>query len=54
MIDETMNMPEPIIEPATSIVESSRPSPLTNLASLVVSGCDMALLSLSRSDFAEI
>jgi hypothetical protein len=38
-------MPEPIIEPATSIVESSRPSPLTNLPSLVVGGCDMTLLS---------
>src|SRR5256885_8853962 len=31
MIDETMKMPEPIIEPATSMVESSRPSPRMNL-----------------------
>ncbi len=30
MIDETMKIPEPIIEPATSMVESSKPSPLTN------------------------
>jgi hypothetical protein len=28
-----MKMPEPIIEPATSIVESSKPSPLTNFSS---------------------
>jgi hypothetical protein len=28
-----MKIPEPIIEPATSIVESSRPSPLTNFCS---------------------
>ena len=27
MIEETMKMPEPIIEPATIIVESSRPKP---------------------------
>src|SRR5947207_3308804 len=31
MIDETMKMPEPIIEPATSMVESRRPSPRMNL-----------------------
>ena len=31
MIEETMKMPEPIIEPATSIVESSNPSPLNEL-----------------------
>src|SRR5205085_5877353 len=30
MIAETMKMPEPIIEPATSIVESSKPRPLMN------------------------
>src|SRR5216117_2990840 len=30
IIDETMKIPEPIIEPATSMVESSKPSPLTN------------------------
>jgi hypothetical protein len=33
MIDETMKIPEPIIEPATSMVESSKPSPLTNFCS---------------------
>ncbi len=33
MSAETMKMPEPIIEPATSIVESSKPSPLTNFCS---------------------
>jgi hypothetical protein len=30
MIAETMKMPDPIIEPATSIVESSNPRPLMN------------------------
>src|SRR2546423_7489151 len=30
MIAETMKMPEPIIEPATSMVESSKPRPLMN------------------------
>jgi hypothetical protein len=34
MIDETMKIPEPIIDPATSIVESSKPSPLTNFCSV--------------------
>jgi hypothetical protein len=29
-----MKIPEPIIEPATSMVESSNPSPRTNLFSL--------------------
>src|SRR5437762_7940496 len=33
MIDETMKIPEPIIEPATSIVESNNPSPLTSFCS---------------------
>src|ERR1700716_2734384 len=33
MIEETMKMPEPIIEPATSMVESSKPRPLTNFSS---------------------
>src|SRR5690348_15343680 len=33
MIEETMKIPEPIIEPATSIVESSRPRPLTSFCS---------------------
>jgi hypothetical protein len=33
MIDETMKIPEPIIEPATSIVESNNPSPLTSFSS---------------------
>src|SRR5207302_8368183 len=30
---ETMKIPEPIIDPATSIVESSKPSPRTNFSS---------------------
>src|SRR4029077_9375516 len=30
MIEETMKIPEPIMEPATSMVESSKPSPRTN------------------------
>ena len=29
-----MKIPEPIIEPATSIVESSKPSPRTNFCSV--------------------
>ena len=33
MIDETMKIPEPIIEPATSMVESNNPSPLTSFSS---------------------
>src|SRR6185436_15359448 len=33
MIDETMKIPEPIIDPATSIVESNNPSPLTSFSS---------------------
>jgi hypothetical protein len=33
MIEETMKIPEPIIEPATSIVESSKPNPLTSFSS---------------------
>jgi len=38
-----MKMPEPIIDPATSMVESSKPRPLTNLLS-AAGGCDMELL----------
>ena len=37
-----MKMPEPIIDPATSIVESSKPSPRTNFprqAQVTVSSC---------------
>jgi len=34
MMAETMKIPEPIIEPATSIVESSKPSPRTNFSSV--------------------
>src|SRR4051812_28095636 len=33
MSAETMNIPEPIIEPATIMVESSKPRPRTNRAS---------------------
>src|SRR4026209_31724 len=33
MIDETMKIPEPIIDPATSMVESNNPSPLTSFSS---------------------
>jgi hypothetical protein len=32
MIDETMKIPEPIMEPATSIVESNNPNPLTSFS----------------------
>jgi hypothetical protein len=34
MIDETIKIPEPIIEPATSMVESIKPNPLTNFCSV--------------------
>src|SRR5437868_515365 len=34
IVDETMKMPEPIIEPATSMVASSRPSPRTRPVAL--------------------
>ena len=33
MSAETMNTPEPIIDPATIIVESTKPKPRTNVAS---------------------
>jgi hypothetical protein len=45
MIEETMKMPDPIIDPATSIVESSKPSPRTNFWSSAAGGCDMRLRS---------
>jgi hypothetical protein len=32
MIDETMKIPEPIMDPATSIVESNNPNPLTSFS----------------------
>jgi hypothetical protein len=38
-----MKIPEPIIEPATSMVESSNPSPRTNPPSLGEDCCDMML-----------
>ena len=53
MIEETMKMPEPIIDPATSMVESSKPSPLTNLLSAAGGGVITRFVSLSRSDLAE-
>jgi hypothetical protein len=34
MIDETIKIPEPIIDPATSMVESSKPNPRTNFCSV--------------------
>jgi hypothetical protein len=42
IIEETMKIPEPIIEPATSMVESSKPSPLTNFCSAI--GCSVVAL----------
>lgn len=50
---ETIKMPDPIIEPATSIVESSKPSPLTNLSSAVGGGI-MKARQFEYSDFAEL
>jgi hypothetical protein len=53
MSEETMKMPEPIIEPATSIVESSKPSPRTNFSSAtggaVVSNDDIWVARLAQS-----
>src|SRR5947209_10316530 len=43
MIDETMKMPEPIIDPATSIVESTKPSPRTSFWS--AAGCEIVEVS---------
>jgi hypothetical protein len=47
MIDETMKIPEPIIEPATSIVESNNPSPLTSFSS--ARGASVTALAISNS-----
>jgi hypothetical protein len=46
MIDETMKIPEPIIEPATSIVESNNPSPLTSFSS--ATGASVTALAISN------
>ena len=40
---ETIKTPEPIIEPATSIVESSKPSSRRNLPLFAARDCNMAL-----------
>jgi len=45
MIDETIKIPEPIIDPATSIVESSKPNPRTNFCS-VATGVVAVVLSI--------
>jgi hypothetical protein len=45
MIDETMKIPEPIIDPATSMVESSKPNPRTNFCS-VATGVVAVVLSI--------
>jgi hypothetical protein len=47
MIDETMKIPEPIIDPATSIVESNSPSPLTSFSS--ARGTSVTALAISNS-----
>src|SRR5207302_3042873 len=47
MIDETMKIPEPIIDPATSMVESSKPNPRTNFCS-VAAGVVAVVLSIKR------
>ena len=46
-------MPEPIIEPATSMVESSKPNPRTNFSSLTADDCDMRF-AFEPSDRAEL
>src|SRR5437588_1703357 len=45
MIDETIKIPEPIIDPATSMVESSKPSPRTNFCS-VAAGVVVVVVSI--------
>jgi predicted aspartyl protease len=50
MIDETMKMPEPIIEPATSIVESSNPRPRMNLPLVGSDVGDMRGVGASRAE----
>jgi len=46
MIDETMKIPEPIIDPATSMVESHNPSPLTSFSS--ATGASVTALAISN------
>jgi hypothetical protein len=46
MIDETMKIPEPIIDPATSMVESNKPSPLTSFSS--ATGASVTALGISN------
>src|SRR6266536_1502832 len=46
MIDETMKIPEPIIDPATSMVESNNPSPLTSFSS--ATGAAVTALAISN------
>src|SRR4029077_14924644 len=46
MIDDTMKIPEPIIEPATSMVESNKPSPLTSFSS--ATGASVTALAISN------
>jgi hypothetical protein len=43
-------MPEPIIEPATSIVESSKPSPRMNLPLVGSDDGDIRCVRLSRAE----
>src|SRR5882724_6408685 len=45
IIDETIKIPEPIIEPATSIVESNNPSHLTSFSS--ATGASVTALAIS-------
>ncbi len=51
MSAETMKMPEPIIEPATIMVESSRPRPWTNFASAGGAGVAVAGIICLRKKF---
>src|SRR5215472_16298579 len=46
MIDETMKIPEPIIDPATSMVESNKPSPLTSFSS--ATGASVTAVGISN------
>src|SRR5271156_6643630 len=52
MSAETINIPEPIIDPQTIIVESNRPRPLTSsgcFVSDVTAACDCSGMNLASS-----
>src|SRR4028118_118565 len=52
MIEETIKMPEPIIDPATIIVESSKPRPRTNPVRVCSVGVTSSAIALLTGKFA--